>query len=175
MKGESGGSWPAAPPVGWGGAGQGQGHGSQADPYPLSHKGTHQGGTKLAGERQRRGEEVFLGLHSLSRLYSECLPRPLSPLTVWQFLVIFQDTPVTCHLLHGVSLTGRTSGPFSELPEAHSFFFFFRSPFLTIDHSVLPPPVSASDPHLNWGQEQACRSPGCPVSDRSRPVCLLNE
>ena len=67
---------------------------------------------------------MFLGLHSLSRLYSECLPRPLSPLTVWQFLVIFQDTPVTCHLLHGVSLTGRTSGPFSELPEAHSFFFF---------------------------------------------------
>lgn len=63
---------------------------------------------------------MFLGLHSLSRLYSECLPRPLSPLTVWQFLVIFQDTPVTCHLLHGVSLTGRTSGPFSELPEAHS-------------------------------------------------------
>ena len=109
---------------------------------------------------------MFLGLHSLSRLYSECLPRPLSPLTVWQFLVIFQDTPVTCHLLHGV---------IPDRQNEWSLQRASRSPFLTIDHSVLPPPVSASDPHLNWGQEQACRSPGCPVSDRSRPVCLLNE
>lgn len=110
---------------------------------------------------------MFLGLHSLSRLFSsECLPHPLSPLTAWQVLVIFQDILLTCHLLHGV---------IPERQNKWSLRQASRSPFLTIDHSVLPPPVSVSDPYLNWGQEQACRSPGCPVSDRSRPACLLNK
>lgn len=63
------------------------------------------------------------------------------------------------------SLTGRTSGPFYEL--------------FTINLSVLPLPVSGSDPHLNCGLPKSRRVAAldaqCLTRGHSRPARLLNE
>lgn len=61
---------------------------------------------------------------------------------------------VTCSMES--SLTSRTGGPFHKLPEAPSL------PSIIL---YCPRLLLCLTPHFNWGQEQACHSPGCPVSD----------
>lgn len=96
----------------------------------LCHTRGHTKVPKLAGKDKERRRRGVSRPHSLSRLFSsECLPRPLSPLTAWQVLVIFQDILLTCHLLHR---------NYPERQNKWSLRQASRSPFLTIDHSVCP-------------------------------------
>lgn len=156
MKGESGGNWPAAPPAGWRGAGQGRGMGARQIPALCHTRGHTKGAPNLLGKDKGEEKRRFYASTALSRLFfSECLPCPRSPLS-GRFLSSFKThcSHVTCSMES--SLTGRRSGPFHELPEAPSL------PSIIL---YCPCLLLCLTPHFKWGQKQACHSPGCPVSD----------
>lgn len=82
----------------------------------------------------------------------------------------FLQTLVKCHLHRGV---------FPGQQNEWSPLSASRNPLFNMGHSALPPSVSMSDPHLDWGHPEGRRVVALNVQhrtqDHSPPQCLLSE